>query len=733
MINRFDISNKETVDYHRNQAHSIYVQAYTPARQRNQIRSMVNRSFFAGRQWIFEDDIELFLKDESDNIRNRVRFSHNMMKPVVRQFVGNAIRTSFDYSVMAVSQQAQTRMENKLNELMGITEMQKALPNFAEAIRNKYPVGKTKEETRRNFAISYKDEYAIGLNYLIASIQDSNKFEMLKIQTAENLALDGIGILYEEEYNGEQVFSSIKSKDFIFDMSAILPDLSDAMYKGHMCLMSTPALAEAYNVDRERMIVIENRVRNNNLQSMTQRQQYDGYVGLYTFGEQVNKVPVVKLYWDDISRKRYACFLDPYGYECIHEVESDKDSYYHESKIIQPTQKSLVDFFKGKLVINYMTSETRYCHFIPASFMSSESRDFKSKDVEVLKYGILKYSNSDSIYKTKPYFPYQTYCWKYNEGEIFSPVDDIVDPQRYYNRIMSVSENQVNNSSLSGAAIDKNAVDAKDGEESIIRDMASGKPIFLDAPDGIHNALGRYQSNVGDGAFNLHNIAKDVKSNTMESAGVNENMQGTGGGYRVSANVVASNIQQGTLMQEDFYFALNSIMYDSACSIIKRGRMIYLENDRKLSVRVGDNFARVFELSKEMATEDFRISVKRTTNVSDLIQAGQERALFYLQNQLIDTKTFAQIFGNSTPSEVDYAFRKYQAELNQAQIERKEINDSANADKARAAVLSAQAAETQGQIQTQSDIEIKNKKATADMIRALSDAAKSGAAQQEPA
>mgnify|MGYP001591948549 CR=1 FL=1 len=722
MINRYSDVDKSTEAYHKAQANAFYAASNNSITRANHMNSLINRAFFRGNQWIFEDDLEMFLRDVSGTLRNRIRLKHNIIKPVVRQFIGNAIRTNFDYTAIPISRQATTRREQRLNNLFNLTDLRKEFPNFEKVLKDKFPIGETKEETEEMFNTDYVDELALSINYLIQNVMESNNFEMLKILFSENLALDGIGNLFEEEYNGDMVFSVIQSKNFIFDTSATLPDLSDAIYKGHFGIYGIPNVGEVYQPPKEVLdeIIAVSSARSGFMGAISNPTMYSG---VYNLSESIGKCPIFKLFWDDYKISNWAIFMNEDGFECLHEVEKKQGSYYTPENIIIPTYENLVEFMKGNRTKNVIQSETRFSEFIPPEFMTNPNSNQKVSpdNMVVLKYGVLQYSNNDSIYRNRAYFPYKNYCWKYDSGYIMSPVDDLIDPQRKINRLESIAEHRINNADAKGTAIDKNALDGKEGEEAKIREeMAQGKTIFLDGNDmGINQAVGTYGVGITDEPFKIQGVIKETKAITLEGVGVNENILGTGGGYRVSSTAVNSNVQQGMLMQEDFYYSINNVWQESCNAIAKRGKMIYLKNKKKLSVKVGDNFMRAIELDSDAAIEEFRIFIKRTENASDLISAGNETLMFFVGNGLIDQETFSKHYGSSTPNEAIYAMRKYQAALRISKIQESKVAKQQEHDATVAQQLSLQAQNVDTDIARKQNLSVEQDKIDAQLLDSM--------------
>ena len=82
-------------------------------------KTLVNWSFYKGGdgQWIFEEDLEAFFLDESGDVRNRLKMTENIIRPMVNQYVGNAIRLSYNAKAQATSDFAINAREKELERL----------------------------------------------------------------------------------------------------------------------------------------------------------------------------------------------------------------------------------------------------------------------------------------------------------------------------------------------------------------------------------------------------------------------------------------------------------------------------------------------------------------------------------------------------------------------------------------------------------------------------------------
>src|ERR1017187_9973235 len=119
-------------------------------------RYEVNRNFYMNRQWIMEEDLEAFFKDESNNDRNRLQVTRNYIQPMVEQYRGNADRMTFDMKVANLSPMAKSRRERALSKLIMYNFVANKLPGFQDYIQdNNFPTGGDAAEVESKFSNLY--------------------------------------------------------------------------------------------------------------------------------------------------------------------------------------------------------------------------------------------------------------------------------------------------------------------------------------------------------------------------------------------------------------------------------------------------------------------------------------------------------------------------------------------------------------------------------------------------
>lgn len=639
----------------------------------------LNKRFYKGDQWTLEEDVEVFLKDDTNQARNRIKIVKNLIRPMVEQYRGNAIRLSVNAKVKSISPLAINRRERLLAKMKFITEVANT-SSFSNALIDKYPIGKNEGETEQIFSNLYVDKYVTKLNYLLKYVSELNQFAEMQVRVAEELALTGLGVITDFEYAGNQRFEVVPSDEFFWDRSATRYDLTDAEFMGRVKQMVPSDIFEQFpEITSDEKKAVEDYVRMYKSQFNTDR---------ITVG---SRLPVIHTYWRDSEEYEYGYVKDEFGYPHLCRInfteEGDDKPRYTTEDLIDNDSARAKRVLKGKKSTKIYVDTLRYAIFIPNEVTGSNQN--KTSDI-LLEWGILPYQETENLDYSSVKFPFKAYCWGYVDGEVLSPIDDAINPQRFINRILSVAENQINNSRGSGTVYDKSALDPDEGEDGMLRNMNQSKPVGVFAKGrGIQNVIGSYDSTVKAGTMVMFNIVDTMKTFMQDVTGVNEALKGESTGSDQLVGVTELLIQRGSLMQEPFYHALTSVFLQSYQSIATRGKRIYADNERELAIATGDDGLEILKISKDMNMEDFRCFVKRE-NVDDmLIQAGNNMILTLQQLQLLDEVRFANLWGRSTPDDVANALRasvKEKQEIGRMQkkqndAEEQQVQQVAQADK----------------------------------------------------
>jgi len=666
-------ANKDQ-DYHVKFGRYCAGQAYNTEHNDWLQRTRVNKMFYKNEQWIMEEDLSMFFLDENNNARNRIKLTNNIIRPMIEQYRGNAIRMSINARCRSISPKSVNRREKKMAEMEFLTELSQNSA-FKNSLKRKYPIGDTVEETKQIFNNVYVDNLVKEVNNLLKYVSELNQFEAMQFRVAEQMALSGMAVIQDFEYGGHQRFEVVPSEEFFFDRTALQYDLQDGEFMGRSPLMLPTEIFEQFQIeDKQLMENIENYAKSfNNLSSYSTQ-----YVNQIING----RVPVVFSFWKDSETYTYAYVKDEFGYPYLTRInyihEGEQAPRYTDADIIKVDTQRAQRVLKGKDKAKLYVDEIRYCIFIPGEVAAGEAKNNKV-DI-VLEHGILQYQDTELLDISNCKFPFKCFCWSYMDGEVTSPVDDAISPQRLINRISSIAENQINNSGGTGPVYDSSTL-PQGGESEMLRNMNQGKPIGFEAKGrGIQNIVGHYDNTPKQGTYSLFNLISTVHNLSQNTTGLNDAIQGNSMGSEQLVGVTELMIQRGSLMQEPFYNAVTQVFMQCYQAIASRGKRIYADNERELAIAVGDDGVEVIRISKELKTEDFRVFVKRENNEEILINAGNQMLTMLLQFKLIDETRFSNLYGRSTPTEVSAELRQAAKENTEKARMKNQADQAAVAD-----------------------------------------------------
>lgn len=683
------LTSKKDKDYHRQYAKFCLSSMSNYIYRRFINRCLINWSFYKGQdgQWIFDEDIEAFFLDESGDVRNRLKWTKNVIKPMVQQYVGNAIRLSYDAKAKCISDFVINKREEELKKLKALQKVGEAMPFFKDIIKQFAPIEDTELETEELFYNTFVENYETDVNNLIEFISNEINIDELKVQITRNLAICGLGIYKGYEAGDNYVAESVNPLFFGWDMSAKKPDLSDAEFMHDWYYMDSPSIFEKYpKITQEERELIESYSNSN-----TQNSMHKIVNGIYTIPG--GKVPVYEVYWKDVEKKEYGWVMDEYGYP-YYTMINDDTSQYTDKDLIEPVTEKHKDEMGDKKKHTIYVDIIRYCIIIPQEEIGHGSGDI------ILEYGILPYQEKNLYDPANVKFPYKCYTYIYDRGEVLTPLDDVIDPQRFLNRTLSVVESHMANMRGTGTVISKSAVDDRDGEADITRNINASKPIFVDTDrvGSVQNAIGTYGTNIGGGTLQMFQVINAVQQSIQDVTGVNEAMTGTQGGSDVLVGVIEAQIQRGSLVQEPFYWALTSILRQAYEHMATVGKAIYHDNPRKLAIMVGDEGMSRITITKDHLMQDYRVFIKRSETPEQGVNAANQLLFTLLQAGLIDQLIFANLFNRASPDLVADALRKYNRDKLMAQQQAdKATNEGMAQGRAQQADMIAQMQQAQEQ------------------------------------
>lgn len=719
--NRVTTQNKNTDKvYHLDYAKWCVSNGYTSEHNAWLQRIKRNKDFYKNNQWVDKEDTEVFLKDSSGNDRNRIKMTNNLIRPMVEQYRGNAIILKINASAQSISPLSITRKDKKLSEKLFKTRLAEQFDGIGEQMRNfDKTLGKDDMETQIIFENLYVDDYVDKLNALLRFQKNLNDFQGKQVQVALNLALSGLICMEAFEHGGHMRFRVVESEDVFVDRDARNPDLSDASFAGYMNPYDPSYILERWQPSAEEALAIENYA------SSSQSETINVDVS-NTRSFKSSRIPVYTSFWKDTDKWEYGYVLDefnqPYLTRINYTYDGEESPRYTDADLIDPpntvrNRKLFKNVKKKKL---YMDA-TRYCRFIPAEIIASTQKSKPSEerigDI-VLEFGLVDYQEVDLTDFSNCKFPLKFQTWGYVDGEIFSPVDDAIDPQRFINRVLSVTEQLINNAGGSNIVIDEDSIDPN-SKDDIYYDIKEGNPITVRTKGkGVPNTVGYYDNTPKQGTYAMFNIIPTIKSMIQDTTGINEGLRGESTGSDQLVGVTQLLIQRGSLMQEPFYEAMSNLFLQCYRHVATAGKNFYIDSDREIVNILGEEGAQVIKLSKDMKNEDFNVFIERENDDSILKSQANQMLAVFLQQGLIDQNVFANLYNRSTPNDVTRALRT------QAKLRQEAQRQQANEMEQQVAQMTAQQ-QAQAEQQRQDNLNVQNQNAALELNRQQNDMDKS--------
>jgi len=242
---------------------------------------------------------------------------------------------------------------------------------------------------------------------------------------------------------------------------------------------------------------------------------------------------------------------------------------------------------------------------------------------------------------------------------------------------MSVVENMLNTANIGGTVVANEAINKISGMDitDVALKLKRGEVIGLNAaPFGsVQNAIGKVDSNLGQGAFNFMNMASTFLGTIEKITGVNEAMKGQMDRPDQLVGTMQLLIQRGTVIQERYYAAIREIFRQSMQAVISSGRRFYINERPKLSVIVGDKGVDVLTLTKDMANEEHRVRLVFTVNPQEERQYVDTTLFKLLEFGLLDKVRFGNLIGRASVDDMWGATRESLKEQAEAEKQMAEI------------------------------------------------------------
>lgn len=615
----------------------------------------VNRRMYAGDQW-FRPNEQTFLKDENNGELNRIQIVANMVRPVVEQYRGNAERLVISASVTSRTKRSKTRKELTMQRTILMGRIARTGPAMAEAIgRQGIPVGADDQQSRALADSMYQDRFISAATDLLTAVATLNDFEQQRREEAMHLALSGACFSETYIHGHHQRFRVTHPDEVVFDTDCKNIDFSDAKQWTVQKYTPFTIICERHSISEENKEALEKALKS---QVSTDGMGNGSLVGAGCL--------VTTTYWRDLTRAEKAYVKDENGQPKLVRINyvapGETEPRYKDKDIIPPPDNAYAKKYfgtKDKLVGD--AEVIRYCTYISQSNVPLVLPGSGDKKYDmVLDYGqdILQEVDPDETANVE--FPMSGAAYAMLDGLIISPVNDLISPQLFKNRVMSVIEALVSQSGGTGAVFDASFIDPKMPLETLQRRRKNGQDIQLNSRGkGLPNVFGNYDDTPKAGVYAMAELLQMCDRIGQASTGVHEPMTGDPSGSNQLVRTTQMLIQRGSIMQEPYYAALALKTMQKYRSIISAGKTFYSMFPSKLEEVIGDEHAITIIASKAFLCEQLRCTVKRDNSEQQRIDQANELLTFFMSNQLISQSQFAELYNNAYVHDVTMALQQH--------------------------------------------------------------------------
>lgn len=619
----------------------------------NMYKYYINFNFYTNRQWIFNEDIQPFLNDDV-SMRNRVRWEYNVIEGYVNRVSGQAVKIEYNRRAYNATPQADKHKTQEWSKVALMWNIAQRMPLLKEKLTIQYNLQDTLEATKQLFDEKWIDVTDVAINNLIRNTENRNNFKSLQTQLSIDKTLAGIAVLRDDIINNKQIFERVNPSLFFYDVAAQRSDLQDGAYMGEIETPTAGEIIEISGCDSETATLI---YASQDYYSSNVVNQFNN-----TFGVPQGRFPVYRIYFRDIDKYEFGWVASEIGMPLIQRItEENKANVIPLNSLSESMKRQLSGNnnadIKSDGTIKKFDETIRYCRLLPKEFL-------RGKVDVVLGWGEVDCPNTNQQDPFQKMYPYHIDTYIYQLGQLYTPTDSLVKPQRLLNRLISIMESTMNQIRGSGVIIDSNGLpDAagNDAQGMVQEQINQGKTVFLDGtrlPGGITQSVVPYSSAPQLQAVSgMMSIVNGIQTMAQNNSGMNRDLTGTGAG--TSVGVMQNNISQGNLMFETFFNGIDTLFRSVYYSIANRGRKYYAKNEMELFEMYGARESNYIRFTKDMMLHDMNIELKRVD--TSFINIEQNNMLLVqLRNLgLLGDTQVAELWGRAEGDEIAYSMRDY--------------------------------------------------------------------------
>lgn len=680
--NRMVSAGQKGEDYHRDMARWLIGNINYQAINLFRAQGELNSNFFGGRQWTIKSDVDTFLMDGSEDTRNRLAVSINVIRPIMEKYRGTAGQMAFNAKAAATTSRSITRRQKKLAEVLSMQQFASTAKDIRAALKEVYPIGDTPDQSAAMFENWYQDALLKALNNLMQVVARNPYGSMSKgaEHDAFSLACYGACASIPVTSGSHKVWERVDMDTFLYDTTALEYDLSDAEFMGDAPLLSPSIIYERYQPTSDKVKIVE-AVTTDNM---------DIYGGSRPQQTRSPRMTVFRMQWRDFAYYEMGWVLGQDGlpeqarinYLPSGSKPGTKPQYTDKDLIDPPDTPEVRKVYGDQKKRRAMMETARFCDMTPWEYMwgmssglqggaqdLSQVPEQKRSDI-VWDYGVHELQEVNPMDSSKILLPMKASVWAMNGDRIVAPITDIIMPQRFFNRVMSVTEQQINQAGARGAVLDRSAliVPGQDAAEAMRR-MKRGEAIEVDSKGlGVANVVGYYDTTPSAGTQAYFGVMQQVISMVRLVSATPEPVTGTQMPDQLNG-VTQMLIEQAGILDGPFYTALARLRTQQFQHTASAIRMYYLERPDVLKDMVSEEDFAVLAGSADASLERLLVTVERSNSRDIMRQQVDQVALTMLQIGALDMQSFTSVYGTGSMEDLLAIMRNYQRMLAQAQQE----------------------------------------------------------------
>ena len=231
--------------------------------------------------------------------------------------------------------------------------------------------------------------------------------------------------------------------------------------------------------------------------------------------------------------------------------------------------------------------------------------------------------------------PYIMYPYPLINGEVWGPLEDVIDQQKYINRLITLWDFIMGTSAKNTLVLDKNSLDGQSPEQIGADYRQVGGTVVLDFKNGAKEPkeLGGKLANLGVTEL----IGMQLKW-MQDISGVQPAMQGQSGSSGTPASKYAMEIQQTTLNNRDLMDSFSSFRKNRDMKVLKVITQFYRDK-RYLAISGKDN-NQLYDPSLIEDSSDFDLTIGQSMDSPTYKGWVDEMLKEFVMNGMIDIEMF---------------------------------------------------------------------------------------------